>query len=93
MIVTALLREYSNAPGGLLGALQAWLVGGQVTISYIKSTFQKDYNFYKATGRRLNYENLSSMPNVQKCLAYMNWDNYDTFEEAWEDVGNQCYNK
>ncbi|HCI76462.1 MULTISPECIES: hypothetical protein [unclassified Psychrobacter] len=93
MIVTALLREYSNAPGGLLGALQALLVGGQATLNHVKSIFQKDYNWYKATGERLEYQELSSMPGIRRCLDYMNWDNYETFDEAWKDVGNQCYNK
>lgn len=93
MVVTALLKEYSNAPGGLLGALQGALVGGQVTINQIKSIFQRDYKWYKATGERLEYQELSSMPGVRKCLEYMDWDKYATFEEAWKDVGNQCYSK
>lgn len=93
MIVTALLKEYSNAPGGLLGALQASLVGGQATINQIKNIFHKDYNWYKATGERLDYQELTSMPGVRRCLDYMNWDNYKNFDQAWEDVGNQCYGK
>ncbi len=93
VIVTALLKEYSNAPSGLLGALQALLVGGEASINQIRSIFQKDYNWYKSTGERLEYQKLSSMPGVRKCLDYMNWDNYDSFEEAWKDVGNQCSNK
>lgn len=93
IIITALLKEYSNAPSGLLGALQAMLVGGEASINQIKSIFLKDYNWYKATGERLEYQKLSSMPGVRKCLDYMDWDNYDTFEEAWKDVGNQCYSQ
>ncbi|MBE0443437.1 hypothetical protein EI164_15535 [Psychrobacter sp. FME13] len=93
IIVTALLKEYSNAPSGLLGALQAMLVGGEASINQIRNIFLKDYNWYKATGERLKYQELSSMPGVRRCLDYMNWDNYDTFEEAWKDVGNQCYSQ
>ena len=93
MIITALLKEYSNAPGGLLGALQAMLVGGEASINQIKNILLRDYNWYKATGERLEYQELSSMPGVRRCLEYMNWDNYDTFDEAWKDVGNQCYSQ
>ena len=57
IIVTALLKEYSNAPSGLLGALQAMLVGGEASINQIRNIFLKDYNWYKATGERLKYKN------------------------------------
>ena len=40
VIVTALLKEYSNAPSGLLGALQALLVGGEATINQISPLWQ-----------------------------------------------------
>ena len=89
-VITTLLKEYTNAPSGMLAALQGALTGGQATVSTIKAIFQRDYNYYRATGERLQYQELSSMPNIQRCLSKMDWDKYATFDQAWSDVGRVC---